>query len=110
MVLVCDVGGGTTDFSLIEVAELQFAYVMQLVERLRTGDCREISASREAMDDLKSILVSRAAFYSKADMRVDTSAQPLAETFQILRTEVREAFRLSVGRARLAWGNQQCNS
>ena len=44
------------------------------------GDLRPMAASREAMEDLKSILASRAAFYSKADMRVDTSAQPLAET------------------------------
>ena len=29
-------------------------------------------------------------------LRIDTSAQPLAETFQILRSEVREAFGLSV--------------
>ena len=42
--------GPVGNFSLIEVAELQFAYVMQLVERLHHGDCREISASREAMD------------------------------------------------------------
>ena len=49
------------------------------------GDLRPMAASREAMEDLKSILASRAAFYSKADMRVDTSAQSLVETFQILR-------------------------
>ena len=60
------------------------------------GDLRPMAASREAMDDLKSILSSRAAFYSKADMRVDTSAQPLMETFQILRHEVREAIGLPV--------------
>ena len=60
------------------------------------GDLRPMAASREAMDDLKSILAGRAAFYSKADMRVDTSAQPLMETFQILRTEVREAIGLPV--------------
>jgi XRE family aerobic/anaerobic benzoate catabolism transcriptional regulator len=54
------------------------------------GDLRPMAASREAMDDLKSILASRAAFYSKADLRVDTSAQPLAETFQLLRAYVRE--------------------
>jgi len=60
------------------------------------GDLRPMAASREAMDDLKSILASRAAFYSKANMRVDTSAQPLMETFQILRHEVREAISLSV--------------
>ena len=39
------------------------------------GDLRPMAASREAMEDLKSILASRAAFYSKADRRVDTSAQ-----------------------------------
>ena len=55
-----------------------------------------MAASREAMDDLKSILAGRTAFYSKADMRVDTSAQPLMETFQILRTEVRDAIGLPV--------------
>jgi XRE family aerobic/anaerobic benzoate catabolism transcriptional regulator len=51
------------------------------------GDLRPMAASREAMDDLKSILAGRAAFYSKADLRIDTSAQPLAETFQILRAQ-----------------------
>jgi len=60
------------------------------------GDLRPMAASPEAMQDLKTILAGRAAFYSKADMRVDTSAQPLAETFQILRAQVREAIGLSV--------------
>ena len=60
------------------------------------GDLRPMAASREAMDDLKSILAGRAAFYSKADMRLDTSAQPLAETFQILRAQAREAIGLPV--------------
>jgi XRE family transcriptional regulator, aerobic/anaerobic benzoate catabolism transcriptional regulator len=58
------------------------------------GDLRPMTASREAMEDLKTILAGRAAFYSKADMRVDTSAQPLAETFQILREQVRDAIGL----------------
>jgi XRE family aerobic/anaerobic benzoate catabolism transcriptional regulator len=58
------------------------------------GDLRPMAASREAMDDLKSILAGRAAFYSKADMRLDTSAQPLAETFQILRAQACEALGL----------------
>jgi XRE family transcriptional regulator, aerobic/anaerobic benzoate catabolism transcriptional regulator len=61
------------------------------------GDLRPMAASREAMNDLKSILAGRAAFYSKADMRIDTSAQPLIETFQILRAEAREAIGLPVG-------------
>ena len=51
------------------------------------GDLRPMAASAEAMEDLKTILAGRAAFYSKAELRVDTSAQPLLETFQILRAE-----------------------
>ncbi len=42
--------GPVGNFSLIEVAELQFDYVMQLVDLLRTGECREISAKQAAMD------------------------------------------------------------
>lgn len=61
------------------------------------GDLRPMAASREAMDDLKAILSSRAAFYSKADIRLDTSAQPLAETFHLLRARVREAIGLPAG-------------
>lgn len=60
------------------------------------GDMRPIAASAEAMEDLKSILAGRAAFYSKADLRIDTSRQPLLETFQILRAEVRGALALAV--------------
>jgi cation diffusion facilitator CzcD-associated flavoprotein CzcO len=41
--------GPVGNFSLIEVAELQFAYVIQLIEQVRSGACNEISASREAM-------------------------------------------------------------
>jgi cation diffusion facilitator CzcD-associated flavoprotein CzcO len=37
------------NFSLIDVAELQLAYVLKLVEQIRTGACDEISASHEAM-------------------------------------------------------------
>jgi len=40
---------------------------------LAQGDTRPMSGNREAMDDLKSILESRAAFYSKADLAFDTS-------------------------------------
>jgi XRE family aerobic/anaerobic benzoate catabolism transcriptional regulator len=58
------------------------------------GDLRPMAASREAMEDLKSILAGRAAFYSKADMRLDTSVQPLMETFQILRAQARKAIGL----------------
>lgn len=55
------------------------------------GDMRPVSASREAMDDLRSILEGRAAFYSKADLKLDTSAASLIETDRTLRQIVREA-------------------
>ena len=58
------------------------------------GDMRPMAASREAMDDLKAILAGRAAFYSKADFRVDTSAGNLQESFAELRRTVREALQL----------------
>lgn len=40
--------GPVGNFSLIEVAELQLGYILQLVERLRSGACREIGPSEEA--------------------------------------------------------------
>lgn len=45
--------GPVGNFSLIEVAELQLAYVLQLVDRLRSGDCAEISATQAATDDFE---------------------------------------------------------
>ena len=60
------------------------------------GDMRPMAASKEAMNDLKGILASRAAFYSKAEFSLDTSAQDLAPTFQALRTLVRDALALPV--------------
>jgi cation diffusion facilitator CzcD-associated flavoprotein CzcO len=40
--------GPVGNFSLIEVAELQFAYILQLIEQVRSGACRELSASQAA--------------------------------------------------------------
>ena len=45
--------GPVGNFSLIEVAEIQFRYIMQLVERIRSGDCREVCATREALADFE---------------------------------------------------------
>ena len=45
--------GPVGNFSLVEVAELQIGYIMQLVDRLRAGDCREISATQAAMDAIR---------------------------------------------------------
>ena len=58
------------------------------------GDMRPMAASREAMDDLKAILAGRAAFYSKADFQLNTSSQPLEQSFQALRLIVRRALQL----------------
>jgi XRE family aerobic/anaerobic benzoate catabolism transcriptional regulator len=58
------------------------------------GDMRPMAASKEAMEDLRGILAGRAAFYSKAQMRLDTSAQPLEPTFVLLRQMVRQALQL----------------
>ncbi len=58
------------------------------------GDLRPMAASKEAMDDLRRILSGRAAFYSKAEFRLDTSAQPLEPSFLSLRKLVREALGL----------------
>jgi XRE family transcriptional regulator, aerobic/anaerobic benzoate catabolism transcriptional regulator len=55
------------------------------------GDMRPMRASAEAMKDLRSILASRAPFYSKAEFHIDTSAQPLEDTFVHLRQVVRQA-------------------
>jgi XRE family transcriptional regulator, aerobic/anaerobic benzoate catabolism transcriptional regulator len=59
------------------------------------GDLRPMAASKEAMQDLKGILAGRAAFYSKADFTLDTSAQPLDATFAALRTLVRDALQVA---------------
>lgn len=59
------------------------------------GDLRPMAASREAMEDLKGILAGRAAFYSKAQLKVDTSAQALQPTFVALRQVVRQALQKS---------------
>jgi XRE family transcriptional regulator, aerobic/anaerobic benzoate catabolism transcriptional regulator len=59
------------------------------------GDLRPMAASAEAMEDLKTILAGRSAFYSKAQLRINTSDQPLADTFGLLRAAVRAALGLS---------------
>jgi cation diffusion facilitator CzcD-associated flavoprotein CzcO len=52
--------GPVGNFSLVEVAELQLGYIMQLVERLRSGAGREISATTQAMDELEAARVEAA--------------------------------------------------
>jgi XRE family transcriptional regulator, aerobic/anaerobic benzoate catabolism transcriptional regulator len=55
------------------------------------GDMRPMSASKEAMQDLKGILAGRTAFYSKAGFQLNTSAQDLPHTFELLRGLVNQA-------------------
>ncbi|SNT12254.1 shikimate kinase [Noviherbaspirillum humi] len=48
---------------------------------LAQGDTRPMSNNREAMQDLKQILESRAQFYAKADMTFDTSDMTMEAAF-----------------------------
>ncbi|WP_431126055.1 helix-turn-helix transcriptional regulator [Variovorax paradoxus] len=57
------------------------------------GDTRPMAASKEAMEDLRRILNGRAAFYSKADLSVDTSGRTLAQSFQALRAIAHQSMR-----------------
>ncbi len=57
---------------------------------LAQGDMRPMAASREAMDDLKRILDGRAAFYSKADITIDTSGQTPEQSLHALQSSVRK--------------------
>ena len=41
--------GPVGNFSLIEVAEIQVRYIMQLIERIRSGECRHVSARTAAL-------------------------------------------------------------
>jgi cation diffusion facilitator CzcD-associated flavoprotein CzcO len=45
--------GPVGNFSLIEVAELQMRYILQLIERIRAGECREVCATRDALDEFE---------------------------------------------------------
>ncbi len=46
--------GPVGNFSLIGVAELQLGYILQLVGRVGVGDCREISATKPALEDFEA--------------------------------------------------------
>ena len=58
------------------------------------GDMRPMAGSPEALEDLKRILEGRSAFYAKADLTFDTSAQPLDDSFSALRVQIRQALKL----------------
>jgi cation diffusion facilitator CzcD-associated flavoprotein CzcO len=52
--------GPVGNFSLIQVAELQVDYILQLVDRIRSGDCREICATRAALEKFEVARVEAA--------------------------------------------------
>ena len=52
--------GPVGNFSLVEVAELQIGYIMQLVDRIRAGECREVSATQTAMTQFEAARVEAA--------------------------------------------------
>ena len=58
------------------------------------GDMRPMAGSKEALEDLKRILEGRSAFYAKADLSFDTSAQPLEDSFLALRAQIRQSLKL----------------
>jgi XRE family transcriptional regulator, aerobic/anaerobic benzoate catabolism transcriptional regulator len=62
---------------------------------LAQGDTRPMAASKEAMQDLKGILAGRAAFYSKAQLTLNTSAQALEPSFALLRAMVRDLLKMT---------------
>jgi len=55
---------------------------------LAQGDYRPMAGNAEAMTDLKRILASREAFYTKADLTFDTGGKPLTQCFDELRSAV----------------------
>jgi XRE family aerobic/anaerobic benzoate catabolism transcriptional regulator len=57
---------------------------------LAQGDTRPMMGNREAMDDLKNILESRAAFYSQADLSFDTSDMTQEAAYVALLEQLRE--------------------
>ena len=59
------------------------------------GDMRPMAASREAMEDLKRILEGRSAFYSKADLTVNTSTGSEDQVFERLRETIRKHLNLN---------------
>ena len=62
---------------------------------LAQGDTRPMSGNSEAMSDLRRILESRAAFYSKADEVYDTSEKTMEEAFVGLQEQLRGTISIS---------------
>lgn len=87
--------GPVGNFSLIEVAELQCAYLLQLVEHVRRGACREVSPSPAAMErfDRERREAARMTIWSSGcrSWYLDATGLPTAWpwTFDRFRAEMR---------------------
>jgi hypothetical protein len=83
------------NFSLIEVAELQMGYVMQLVEAIRSGACDQLSPSRAAMTrfDAERRVAARTTIWNSGcrSWYLDATGLPTAWpwTFDRFREEMR---------------------
>ena len=50
--------GPVGNFSLIQIAEFQLGYILQLIDQLRSAGCREISASAKATADFDTARIA----------------------------------------------------
>ena len=91
--LVTDAASLTVLLSQTTSVWLQASAADHMARVRAQGDFRPMAANPQAMADLQRILNGRAPFYAKADLSVDTSAQALAQTFALLRNDVRQALR-----------------
>ena len=88
--------GPVGNFSLIEVAELQLAYVLQLVERVKSGACDEIAPTHDAMArfDADRRVAAKTTIWSSGckSWYLDDDGLPTAWpwTFDRFREEMRE--------------------
>jgi cation diffusion facilitator CzcD-associated flavoprotein CzcO len=88
--------GPVGNFSLIDVAELQFSYIMQLVEQVRAGSYAELSASRSAMErfDAERQEAARTTIWNSGckSWYLDSNGLPTAWpwTFDRFREEMRK--------------------
>ena len=74
---------------------LQATPIDHMQRVIEQGDLRPMRGNKEAMEDLKGILESRKAFYSKANFELDTSENSLEVTFEKLLSMIEEALKVS---------------
>ena len=88
--------GPVGNFSLIDIAEMQFSYIMQLVDLVRSRSCSEVSASRAALDrfDAERIEAAKSTIWASGcnSWYLDTNGVPMVWpwTFDRFRKEMAE--------------------